>query len=310
MFAFDPSDSTQNCSVVAYDSLFYSGSGGTGSCNLLANVGYLNTSGNSYNIYGTSSGGNVTYSYLSINSNSFTLYPNTNFVSINVPTLGTTQVCYYVEDSSATGFCYDSSCVIISPSNPSNACAANILLWQDSVNTMTWYGYNLATGAQPLTYFWSFGDGTSSNQAFPSHTYAVPGTYVICLTITDNNGCTSTSCDSSMAFRLNNSNSQNSVSQISILNPLGLSEISPIKNASVFPNPIIDQANLSFTCENSSNASIQVRNVFGSLLSETNLITKQGNNNSELNFSGIPNGVYFVDIRIEGKLKQTLKVIK
>ena len=40
------------------------------------------------------------------------------------------------------------------------------------------------------TYAWDFGDGSSSNQADPSHTYTTPGNYGAKLTVTDDNGAT------------------------------------------------------------------------------------------------------------------------
>lgn len=42
---------------------------------------------------------------------------------------------------------------------------------------------------------WDFGDGGSSNQQNPQHAYNSMGPYVVCLTITDNTGCTDTRCD-------------------------------------------------------------------------------------------------------------------
>lgn len=45
------------------------------------------------------------------------------------------------------------------------------------------------------SWFWDFGDGNSSSEQNPSHSYAAPGTYLVCLTITDEDGiCTSTLC--------------------------------------------------------------------------------------------------------------------
>jgi len=38
------------------------------------------------------------------------------------------------------------------------------------------------------TYHWDFGDGGSSNQAFPTHTYDEPGTYTVTLTVSGTNG--------------------------------------------------------------------------------------------------------------------------
>ena len=53
----------------------------------------------------------------------------------------------------------------------------------------------VATGVAPFTYFWNFGDGTSSTMMNPAHTYT-SGVWGPCLTITDATGCTSTYCDS------------------------------------------------------------------------------------------------------------------
>ncbi|MDZ7846927.1 MAG: PKD domain-containing protein [Owenweeksia sp.] len=50
-----------------------------------------------------------------------------------------------------------------------------------------------------ITYQWDFGDGNSSNQAFPTHSYDTTGAYAVCLSIssTDSLGfvCQSTYCD-------------------------------------------------------------------------------------------------------------------
>ena len=45
-----------------------------------------------------------------------------------------------------------------------------------------------------LSYEWDFGDNNTSTQKGPKHTYASEGTYTVCLTVTDINGCTSTEC--------------------------------------------------------------------------------------------------------------------
>ena len=43
-----------------------------------------------------------------------------------------------------------------------------------------------------VRYIWNFGDGTSSTEANPNHSYALAGQYTIELTITDNDGDTNT----------------------------------------------------------------------------------------------------------------------
>lgn len=46
-----------------------------------------------------------------------------------------------------------------------------------------------SSGASLASWSWDFGDGTSSNQQNPVHTYDAPGSYDIGLTVTDANGC-------------------------------------------------------------------------------------------------------------------------
>lgn len=44
-------------------------------------------------------------------------------------------------------------------------------------------------GGGVYTYNWNFGDGSSSTQQSPSHTYNAPGNYTVSLTVYENNGC-------------------------------------------------------------------------------------------------------------------------
>ncbi len=45
-------------------------------------------------------------------------------------------------------------------------------------------------GTTITSWFWDFGDATTSTLQNPAHTYAAPGTYTVCLTIVGNNGIT------------------------------------------------------------------------------------------------------------------------
>jgi len=48
-----------------------------------------------------------------------------------------------------------------------------------------------------VAFSWDFGDGSSPNTTdnAPTHTYATTGDYKVCLTFTDNTGCSNTHCD-------------------------------------------------------------------------------------------------------------------
>jgi PKD repeat protein len=47
-----------------------------------------------------------------------------------------------------------------------------------------------ASGALITKYLWNFGDGNTSADPAPCHSYLYPGTYTVSLTVTDSNGCT------------------------------------------------------------------------------------------------------------------------
>ncbi len=52
--------------------------------------------------------------------------------------------------------------------------------------------FTALTQGSNLTYFWNFGDGTTSNLANPSHTYSTSGAFDVTLIVSDPIGCTDT----------------------------------------------------------------------------------------------------------------------
>src|SRR5438552_14569670 len=57
---------------------------------------------------------------------------------------------------------------------------------------------NFFNGQNPpnTQYSWTFGDGGTATGQNPTYTYATPGTYYVCLTVSDSGVCTQTHCDS------------------------------------------------------------------------------------------------------------------
>ncbi len=102
---------------------------------------------------------------------------------------GTYIVCVAIQDSS----CADSTCNTFT-AGQSSACAALYTFSVDSTGT----AYTLTNQSTAATnYFWSFGDGTSSTDLNPVHTYNQAGPHTVCLTLIDSlTGCTDTYCNS------------------------------------------------------------------------------------------------------------------
>lgn len=99
-------------------------------------------------------------------------------------TADTFTVCLIVSDScSSDTICQD---VI-------TGCNTPLADWSATTAGLDANFTDLTTNT-PLSWFWDFGDGNTSTQQNPTHSYAVQGTYIVCLTAT--NGCGSnTFCD-------------------------------------------------------------------------------------------------------------------
>ncbi len=153
---------------------------------------------------------------------------------------GKLNVCLTVTTTN-NGVC--TSCDSIEIFGPTT-CSASLSMAQDSINPLVWYAYPAVSGTAPFYYHWDFGDGGTSNQPNPSHTYAAPGHYQICLTIFDANGCSSWFCDST--YRLSSAASGSNMQFLVVVNPATGIEENFLSGISVFPNPASESIEISF----------------------------------------------------------------
>jgi len=90
------------------------------------------------------------------------------------------NVCLNIQGADS---CYDYKCVTIAVGDSLPGCQAQFSYYPISSNTGNSIQFlDLSTGS-PTQWFWNFGDGTSSNQQNPVHTFGAPGIYYVCLTI-------------------------------------------------------------------------------------------------------------------------------
>jgi len=105
------------------------------------------------------------------------------------PTAGFYTACLYI---TTTAGCFDSTCTQVYISGPSGNCNATFQFF-DSLGTYFFFPISNS----PYNYYWTFGDGTMSTATYPTHMYSNPGTYTVCLTVSDSlNNCVDTWCDS------------------------------------------------------------------------------------------------------------------
>lgn len=98
---------------------------------------------------------------------------------------GTYNVCLTITGSGAKG-CVSSICNTIKVGLPGTPCTAAILNAGSSGNTFSFNQSSSGTGS--LSYYWEFGDGSTSQAPNPSHTYGITGGYPVTLRVHDANG--------------------------------------------------------------------------------------------------------------------------
>lgn len=101
-------------------------------------------------------------------------------------------VSLFVSDDNGQCYDYILDTITINNTTPEPCIAAFVDSMDYFGNSVAFYDYS---SGNPTAWFWDFGDGTSSTQQYPYHSYAQPGTYTVCLTITTPVGTCST-CNS------------------------------------------------------------------------------------------------------------------
>lgn len=156
---------------------------------------------------------------------------------------------------------------------------------------------------------WDFGDGTTSNDLFPIHTYEGDGPYTLCLTayFEEPNGgfCEITYCAVLTDEMINPPGMQSAGFSINVLDPnmtTGLDELEQISGLTLWPNPATDQANIEFTLQQGSNVNIEVYDVAGKMVASESIAANTGINYHPVDVSDLRPGMYVV--RLTGNSEQ------
>lgn len=169
----------------------------------------------------------------------------------------------------------------------------------------TLWVWNLSNGGSGLYQFlWNFGDGTSSTDPFPTHTYAGSGPYILCLTISDSEGCTNTHCDSvyvddnGLYNGLVGDGGNRSNLTVNVINPLtmGVDENSTLSALSLWPNPAREQFNISLDSELSGALYIEVVDLNGRVVMQQQERISTGSNRVMIATETLQAGLYAVRV--------------
>ncbi len=102
---------------------------------------------------------------------------NSTFTSQQLPT-GTYLVCLYLYGSNSTTFC-DSACITVTISGQVNCSNLNAE-WTNTYVQGNGVRFIGVSNANTITHLWTFGDGTTSTNADPTHYYTSAGLYEVC----------------------------------------------------------------------------------------------------------------------------------
>jgi N-acetylneuraminic acid mutarotase/PKD repeat protein len=213
-----------------------------------------------------------------------------------------TPVNYCVTVTDTTG-CVATACkAVVDSQTYYTPCQIYLVVYPDSAVPGYYYGIIYTGNNNPVSYLWSFGDGDTSSQMFPSHTYATPGYYVICLTVSDGS-CSFTFCDSSFyAFKYGGGPMVHfNVTSEVVVSALGVNNISA-NTIAIYPNPANSEITINAAGQKIDNATIYDIN------GQTVIDTKSPSKNN-IDVSQLAAGIYFIEVKVNG-MSSRVKFVK
>jgi PKD repeat protein len=190
--------------------------------------------------------------------------------------------------SSTDSTCLQTVCtyVIIS-----GVCSANFSIVQDTINLNHFWIYNYSSNN--TSYSWNFGDGSSSTLQYPTHTYSSTGPYNLCLTVSGNNGCTDSMCDSVYAGRA-------SQMTITVIDPatVGIKEtVTNEVRLSNYPNPFSHNTTINYSVSAAETVELGIYDLLGNKICVLEKSNKPaGNYNLVWNTEGVAEGLYILQL--------------
>ena len=290
------------CTDTYCDSITIGVGGGSGACMGIVNptFTYIDSLG-TVDFSNTPSGSGPVYFWDFGDGTNSSVVGNTTHVYSSP---GTYMVCLTVYETGAgTDSCQYCDYVTVGSLLPS--CYAGFVIMQDSTDLYNYFVYNYSTTPGTTTYFWDFGDGTTSTLAYPSHTYADTIPVQLCLTVSDGAGCTATFCDSILT-----PGRSGTPFTINVMNPMGISEnentITALEN---YPNPFSDNTTINYEINKEATVSICIVDLLGNKIAEiVNENKTSGEYSVTWNSQGVSDGMYLLQLQVNNDIK-TKKII-
>ena len=223
---------------------------------------------------------------------------------------GTYTVCLTIHDDKG---CSNHSCIHITLHHGAPPCHASFTFYVDPTGTLVHF-QNTSTGTTANTkYSWDFGDGETSTDENPTHTYAQPGHYIVCLFILDE----STGCSSHFCHEVNIHHNDHHFHVMGDYNTLQSQSFSDLTSKGKqyiinYPNPTKTSTTLQYELIQNANVTIEIYDFLGNRkeVVSSGLETK-GLHTPVINMSGLNSGFYFIKMIADGEtFKHKITVLK
>ena len=140
-------------------------------------------------------------------------------------------------------------------------------------------------------YSWDFGDGTTSPDKSPVHTYGASGTYNVSLTVTNSCGAAT-------------------LQQTIVVVTVGINEVSWLNQFRLFPNPTTGQFRIEMSGVPSQNLEFAVFNNLGQIISTEIVDFSAGTLSKSFDFSHLPSAVYTLRMQSDADAKYVKIVVQ
>lgn len=221
-----------------------------------------------------------------------------------------TYVATLTANNNTSPACISTATLLVNvPYGP--ACAANAGFTMTPSGTPQVWNAAPSAPSNIASATWSWGDGSTSNTLYTSHTYSAAGTYSICLMVTAHCGDGDTSCFSYAIYRTANPNQDMNVITVQVIDPLtvGVKKTATAnRDVSIAPNPGNGFFELRMSSLKATEAAISVYDVAGRQVYAATAETANGSLAKEIDLKEVPGGVYFIQVN-SGADRFTKKVI-
>lgn len=261
-------------------------------CNLNASFGYSVGANGQVNFYSTSTGTLAGTAYFwnfgdgttALGVNPIHTYPSSGSYFVIMTAINNSVNCMSTASTAinVTGInCVANSNFSVSPTNTAQVWTATPA-----------FPWNVSAAV------WSWGDGSSSNGLYSSHTYSAAGNYQICLSVTVNCSNSSSTC---ATYSISKMSAANAMVHINVIPPqlteVGISETLLVDQFNFYPNPNQGILNLDLRSENKATIHVHIMDLNGKAVYSGSVKSES----EKINLEHLSNGVYILQLEQAGQ---------